>query len=472
MQEGHVPPALKNSRIVPIFKSGKLSSATNYRPVVIIPTIAKVFERVVYNKIVEFVNERIVHNQHGFVKNRSTSTNLLQMVNFTIDSMIARCQTDVLYTDFEKAFDRVNHKRLLQKLVKFGFGCRLIKWFYSYLTFRTQSVRIGGSNSRTFTVSSGVPAGSVLGPCLFTVFVNDIVDIVSNAMVLLFADDLKLIMRISSPSDAELFQSAIDQLNEWCALNQLCLNLKKCFVMTYSKRTNIQYYDYAIDNGRHKFERVQLHRDLGVIFDRKLSFVNHIDAITASASGAMGFIKRTLKDKFTIECAKLLYCALVRSKLEYCSIVWQPYHLIHSNRIESIQKNFVLWALRGIFRRDENYRLPPYQMRVEFLKMQPLWRRRINSSIFLIYDLLLGNVVSLALRERIVYTRQQYNDARRNLRSNELVRLEVSRTEYAHNQPFHVSCRHFNKVREEFLKAESRWMFRQSVINVDNLVFV
>lgn len=174
--EGHMPAALKTSRIVPIFKSGKKTIVTNYRAVVIIPTIAKVFEVVMFNKISIFVRERTTQNQHGFVKGRSTSTNLMEMVNYTMDAMVEKCQTDVLYTDFEKAFDRVNHRRLLQKLALFGFGNKLVKWCYGYLTSRKQFVQIGQEKSGTFSVASGVPAGSILGPCFFIVFMNDIVN--------------------------------------------------------------------------------------------------------------------------------------------------------------------------------------------------------------------------------------------------------------------------------------------------------
>lgn len=472
LQEGIVPEALKNSRIVPIFKSGKKNIASNYRPIVIIPTVAKIFESVIYSKIEAFVNGKIVHNQHGFVKNRSTATNLMQMVNYTTEAMVAKCQIEVLYTDFEKAFDRVNHKRLFQKLISFGFGRRLAKWFHAYLTSRTQFVGIGSGKSRTFIVTSGVPAGSILGPLLFVIFINDVIEFVTDVLVLLFADDLKLILKLSTPAHTRIFQKAIDQLYEWCRLNKLHLNLRKCFIMSYS-RGNVLHNDYTINYGQHTFERVQMQRDLGIIFDQKLAFVNHIESVVASAKAAMGFIKRTLKNKFTIESAKLLYCALVRSKLEYASIVWQPYHQVHIDSIESIQKDFVIWALRGIFERDENFRLPPYQLRCDYLNIQPLKRRRVNTSIFFIYDLLLGKIVSSFLRDKIMYTRLQYdvNQRQRNLRNSELIRVPVFRTDFAHNQPFYVSCRNFNKVKQQFFESGSRQLFRNNVISADNSIF-
>lgn len=138
LERGEVPPALKKSRIVPIFKSGNKCDITNYRAVVIIPTVAKIFEIVISDKIDSFVRGKTSQNQHGFVKGRSTTTNLLQMVNYTKDAMNLKCQTEVLYTDFEKAFDRVNHGKLLKKLARFGFGRKLIKWFHEYLVERTQ----------------------------------------------------------------------------------------------------------------------------------------------------------------------------------------------------------------------------------------------------------------------------------------------------------------------------------------------
>ena len=181
LAEGCVPASLKNSKIVPIFKSGSRNKVSNYRAIAIIPTIAKLFEIVICNGIEDFVHESISMKQHGFVTGRSCTTNLLEMVNFAIDSMVVKSQTDVLYTDFEKAFDRVPHKILLQKMVKIGFGKQIVKWFYEYLKSRKQFVQIGQAKSSSFEVPSGVPAGCVLGPCLFNVFINDIVDYITHA---------------------------------------------------------------------------------------------------------------------------------------------------------------------------------------------------------------------------------------------------------------------------------------------------
>lgn len=201
--------------------------------------------------------------------------------------------------------------------------------------------------------------------------------------------------------------------------------------------------NYTIDGGQHAFERVHSQRDLRVIFDQKLTFVYHIDSIIASATAEMDFIKRTLKNTFTVESEKVLYCALVTSKFEYASVVWQPQHQIHTVRIELVQKNFVKWALRNVFQWDEGLKLPSYQIRCDKLDIQPLWRRRMNVSIFLRYDLQLEKIVSWAQRNEIVNTRMQYdlNQRERNSRRNcNFIREPVLRTDFAHNQPFYVAC--------------------------------
>jgi hypothetical protein len=325
--------------------------------------------------------------------------------------------------------------------------------------------------SNSFDVDSGVPAGSVLGPSLFIVFINDIPDHVTNAVVLLFADDLKLMLAINSPIHASIFQGAIDQLHEWCETNSLYLNLKKCYVMTFARIDNAVHYEYKFNNGQHTFHRVQQHRDLGIIFDSKLTFEIHRRTIIAKAKAVLWFVKRTLKNKFSINAAKILYCALVRSILEYCTVVWNPYCVSHSDSIESIQKQFLLWALREVYQRDENFVLPAYEMRCQFLDLHPLWRRRIQFAVFLIYDLLHLKLQSDSLRSRINYTRMQYDPNQRNLRNVELIRIDVNRTDYAHNQPFNVACRNFNLVRSQFFESSSRNVFRKNVNQMESNIF-
>lgn len=179
---------------------------------------------------------------------------------------------------------------------------------------RLQFVKYGSSESAEFESTSGVPQGSHLGPTLFLIFINDIAnDLGIEVFISLFADDLKIAMKIKSADDAIKLQEAINKLKVWCESNGLQMNLKKCAVLTINRnRTHIST-DYYF--GAHKFEKVSEFRDLGVLIDSKISFAKHISTITAKATAALGFVKRFCYDITDIRTLKTLYFSLVQSRL-------------------------------------------------------------------------------------------------------------------------------------------------------------
>lgn len=200
-------------------------------------------------------------------------------------------QVDVLYTDFMKAFDKVNHCILLKKLNNFDLPINLLRWKRSYLENRRQYVMYEGMCSRDFVVNSGVPQGSHIGPTLFLLFINDLANILNDDVFSsLFADDLKIAAVIKSPTDVTKLQSAIDKLRTWCTENDLHLNLSKCVVMSITKKNSC--FDGHYHYGSHMFERVYHQKDLGVIIDSKLMFSEHINSITSKAASTLGFLKR------------------------------------------------------------------------------------------------------------------------------------------------------------------------------------
>ena len=159
--------------------------------------------------------------QHGFFKGRSTSTNLLELTNFVFHAFSCRHQTDVIYTDFSKAFDTVSHNLLLFKLDLIGFPPKLLSWISSYLTGRTQRVKFNDFTSRMISVTSGVPQGSHLGPILFILYLNDLPSIVKFSKILMYADDVKLFLSIGNTSDCSLLQDDLNRLSEWCIVNNM-----------------------------------------------------------------------------------------------------------------------------------------------------------------------------------------------------------------------------------------------------------
>lgn len=256
-------------------------------------------------------------------------------------------QTDVIYTDFSKAFDRVNHDLLIQKLIKIGFPNMLIKWIRSYLTKRTQQVIYKNSISNTIYVLSGVPQGSHIGPVLFNLFINDLPNCIVNSSILMYADDCKVYRSIKDSNDNVLLQNDLDNFQKWCKQNQMCLNSKKCFVMTFSRKSNSIRFDYSIESAH--LQRNQTFMDLGILFDTKCSFNAHIDYILSKSYSKLGCVLRWSRELKDDEILLTLYLSLVRSNLEYCSPLWCPNYQNNINKLESLQKKFLLNYNRLVF---------------------------------------------------------------------------------------------------------------------------
>lgn len=203
LSTGIFPNVLKQGFVVPIYKSGGRSCVTNYRPIVIQSTLAKVFESHVLDHLIYYLKKYILCNQHGFLRGRSTITNLLSFLEYIVSAFIDSSQVDCIYLDYSKAFDKVHHGLLVAKLAGCGICGRLLSWLACYLEDRELIVKCGGAYSVPFRVLSGVPQGSHLGPLLFNVFVNDIVRVLT-ANCLMFADDLKIFATVTSVSDQVL----------------------------------------------------------------------------------------------------------------------------------------------------------------------------------------------------------------------------------------------------------------------------
>jgi len=211
--------------------------------------------------------------QHGFIKRRSTTTNLLELTSFVLDGFNKKLQTHVIYTDFSKAFDCVNHSLLLFKLDQLGFPNNLLTWISSYLNGRSQRVLFKNAVSKMINVTSGVPQGSHLGPLLFALFINNLPSIVNHSRVLMYADDVKLCFSYNSVESGFCLQSDINRFQEWCQYNLLNLNYLKCNVMTFYRGTpTFMSYSLQIMS----LDRIYSVNDLGVLLDPKLKFDSHI----------------------------------------------------------------------------------------------------------------------------------------------------------------------------------------------------
>lgn len=434
ISEGLVPKIWKSAFITPIHKSGSKSDAKNYRPISKLCIFAKILEKIVYTQVYESISPTLITEQHGFVSKRSTLSNLLSFTEFTTSSMDAGGQVDAIFTDYSKAFDRIDHKILLQKLLQAGIHGDLYRWFVSYIENRSQAVVLNGYRSKWSIVPSGVPQGSLLGPLLFNIFINDVTQCIKYSQLLLYADDMKIFKKITSFEDCQLLQNDLDSFEQYCLINKLDLNVKKCFFITFTRKVKIIKFKYFIK--RHELEQVDSVRDLGVIHDSKLTYERHVDHIVKKAYRTMGFVLRASSQFSNLKVLKILYCSLVRSVLEYCSQVWNPLYNVYIDRIESIQRRF----LKHLQHKSKTYD-PNYEARCRRHHILPLYQRRKFSDIACLVKIAQNHIDSPDLLSRV-----KLKVPNRMTRRKACVDVPQSSSNYRQNSFFVRSAREFNKL--------------------------
>ena len=378
LESGHLPQDWKTGFITPIYKKGNKTKVNNYRPVCLTSVVIKLFESIIRDTLTKYLydNNLLSPNQHGFVPRRSCCTQLLHALNDWTLSLDEHLPTDVIYFDFSKAFDTVPHARLLLKLQAYGINGELLNWFKSFLTDRHQCVRVNGSLSCWERVRSGVPQGSVLGPLLFALYVNELPSLVSSKL-LMFADDIKLYCTIRSPEDCLTLQSDIDVLFEWSNHWLLSFNVVKCKVLHIGNAPYIG--NYRLDGIQ--LEIVEDIRDLGIQIDSKLKFHTHTDIVTKKAYRVLGLISKSFECKDSDVIVKL-YTTLVRPIIEYNNILWGSSYILDNQKLEKVQRR----ATRMI----SSITHLPYLDRLRHLNLPSLQHRRRRGDLIYLYQLLKG----------------------------------------------------------------------------------
>lgn len=444
---GTFPDVWKNSFVFPVYKKGDKQSVVNYRGIAALCAVSKLFELIVLDYLKHNCSSYIAAEQHGFVQKRSTATNLVQYTSFIIRELENGRQVDAIYTDLSAAFDKINHKIAVAKLERLGFHGSLLDWLQSYLTGRRMSVKIGDHISQSFPVSSGVPQGSHLGPFVFLLYLND-VHFSIRCLKLSYADDFKLYFVIKEDGDVAFLQQQLNVFSAWCHTNRMVLNVSKCSIITFCRKKTPICFSYSLHG--QKLNRETTVKDLGVLLDSQLTFKEHVSYVVGRASSQLGFIFRFAKEFRDISCLKTLYCSLVRSTLEYCSVVWAPFYNNAKNRIESIQRRFVRFALRWLPWRDP-VNLPNYESRCNLMSLQLLSIRRDVSKAVFIADLLRSQIDCAPLLEQLCI-----NIRRVNLRTHAFFCIPHSRTNYGANEPMTSMCKIFNRCYTSFDFTSSR----------------
>ena len=338
----------------------------------------KIFESILKKRLVKHleVNNLLRDSQHGFLSGRSCLTNLLEYLEYVTAQIDEGEPVDVVYLDFSKAFDKVPHARLIRKVESMGFGPQTTLWIEDWLKGRTQRVVLNGSYSDWSEVSSGVPQGSVLGPILFLVYVNDM-DCGLDANISKFADDTKLFHKVSSIEEHEKIQNDLHKLVEWSNIWQMKFNADKCKVLHFGNKNKHLAYNI----GDTVLQKASEEKDLGICIQNNLKPDRHIDESVKKANQILGQIYRTIEYK-SVENILPLYLTLVRPHLEYCVQAWAPYYTKDIDKLEKVQKR----ALRMI---PELNGLS-YEEKLQHLNLFSLSKRRLRGDMIETFKIFQG----------------------------------------------------------------------------------
>ena len=342
LQEGIFPQQLKIANVIPLYKSDDPMHFNHYRPVSLLCTLSKVFERIMYTRLLNFLEKLkiIYEKQFGFRKHHSTYMALMLLMDKITTSLQTGEFVVGVFLDFSKAFDTVNHEILLQKLNYYGIRGVSLKWFESYLSNRSQFVTYNGEKSSRKNIICGVPQGSILGPLLFLIYINDLSNVCESMMPLLFADDTNLFKSGRDSIQIQLeIESDLLRISEWLKINELSLNIKKTQFMVFTnKKRSDPNIEINIDG--HSIEKTFKIKFLGVIIDSHLTWKNHVNYISSKIAKGIGIIikARKLLDRETLI---TLYYSFVYPYLQYCNHVWGNTYPTYLHKLHVLQKRIV-----------------------------------------------------------------------------------------------------------------------------------
>ena len=276
---------------------------------------------------------------------------MITYVDYLSQNLNNKSETDVIYFDFSKAFDSVNHDIILKKLKEqYDINGYLLQFIKEYLKDRKQAIIIDGKFSSFSSVQSGVPQGSILGPLLFVLFINDIVNVISkDTNILLYADDMKIFREIRCANDHTTLQSDIDSLEHWAQVNKMIFHPDKCKVLHCSLKHNHSNGERQYTLGNTPLDPTYEEKDLGVIILPNLKWNRQHTKLLNKASQKLGLLRRNCSFSNNTNHRRILYLAIIRSQFEHCSQIWRPVSKTHIEKFEARQKKGIKWILNENF---------------------------------------------------------------------------------------------------------------------------
>jgi hypothetical protein len=384
LNSGQIPEDWRKANVSPIYKKGERYNPANYRPVSLTCICSKILEHIVTKHIVTHLesNNILTNFQHGFRSQRSTETQLLSFTQDVLKNLRSGTQTDVIIMDFAKAFDKVSHWRLCMKIQNYGITGPLNRWIEQFLHNRTQKVVCSGESSEWAPVLSGVPQGSVIGPILFLMYINDLPDEI-GATVRLFADDTIAYMTMTGENDAASLQHDLDKLAAWEDKWQMKFHPDKCSILRITRSKTPLMYNYQLHG--HVLKSETNSKYLGVTIDNKLCWNTHISNICRKANSSLAFLRRNLQINQQ-QIKSSAYTTLVRPQLEYAAAIWDPYTKVKQLELEMVQRRAARYVCR-IYEREASV-----TEMIEQLGWRSLEQRRADLRLTLLYKCIHGLV--------------------------------------------------------------------------------
>ncbi len=334
--ESVFPDDWKKANVTPVFKKGSKSDPNNYRPISLTSICGKLFEHIITSNLASYMdtNNFFHPDQFGFRKKRSCEMQLTRVCQDIASLLDKNKESYMVFLDFAKAFDKVPHQRLIAKVRSYGIGKNFLKLIESFLSNRSQTVVLNGISSNSVPITSGVPQGSVLGPLLFLIYINDLPNGLSSK-VRLFADDTLLYLTISRPEDLLAFQKDLDAIDNWCRLWQMSLNYDKCEIMHIYSGNSRPNYSFKL--GGSPLTYTESYKYLGVQIQNNGKWDKHVNEVVNKGKRILYVVKKVLS-KAKPNVKNLAYFSLIRPVMEYASAVWDPSHVGLINSVEVIQR--------------------------------------------------------------------------------------------------------------------------------------
>jgi hypothetical protein len=376
----------RDANVTPLHKKGDKSSVLNYRDISIVCNFSKPLEQIINKQIIDFcLRENIIClEQHAYLAGRSTTTNLLIGLKDWVKGIDMGNFTDCIFLDIQKAFNSVPHKKLIAKLHAYGIRGKLLRWIKSFLNDRRQRVRVENSYSSFISVSSGVPQGSVLGPTLFLLYINDLPLVVRHSKLLMYADDVKVYLSMSNEVDHIMLLDDLHRIEQWTVTWNMNLAVAKCFALRFSNRVMDIDIDYTLGNAALPF--LEKTKDLGIVLSRNLKFHEHVDYVVKKALSRINLISYSFVTNDADVLLKL-YRTYVLPILNYGSVVWNPKFSTDVAKIEKCQ----MLMMRRIFQNEEIS--SNYVQRLSLLKILSLEDQRSEADLIFLFKLLQGHTV-------------------------------------------------------------------------------